>query len=243
MPITSKTKRPAKNTSNPHTLAIDLGGTGTKLVLLNDAGKAISSFEREETPHPATPKAVFALFAKMAKSVGDFDRIAIGFPGVVQNGKVKTAPHLHPKWVGLDLQSSLEKLLGKPARVGNDAVVQGFAAISGKGVEMVITLGTSMGSALYVNGQAIPNELGHHPFRNGHTYEDEVGESTLKKIGKKRWNKRVKKVIHQLDATFNYDHLYIGGGNAKKISFALPKNVHAIDNANGLYGALSLWKR
>jgi polyphosphate glucokinase len=224
------------------TLAVDVGGTGIKSVLLDSAGKAISEFDRVKTPHPATPKAVLAVIADMAKKVAPYDRIALGFPGVVRNGTVETAPHLDPSWVGVQLEEALQKLLGKPARVANDAVVQGFPAISGNGIEMIITLGTSMGSALYLGGRAVPMEMGHHPLRHGRTYEDEVGNDALEKVGKKRWNKRVQRVIEQLHNTFNYDRLFIGGGNAKKISFKLPKNVHVVDNADGLYGALALWK-
>ncbi len=233
---------PRESSSAKRTLAVDVGGTGIKSVLLDESGKPISEFVRIKTPHPATPKAVLAVILESAKSHVGFDRIALGFPGVVRRGVVETAPHLDPKWIGVDLEKELTRVLRKPARVANDAVVQGLAAISGKGIEMIITLGTSMGSALYVNGQAIPTEIGHHPFRHGRAYEDEVGNEALEKMGKKRWNKRVQRVIDQLRDTFNYDRLYIGGGNAKKITFDLPQNVHTVDNADGLYGAIALWK-
>jgi polyphosphate glucokinase len=238
----------AKNVGAPagakglRTLAIDVGGTGIKSVVLDENGKAVSEFRRLKTPQPAKPGAILNTIAELAKKSGNFDRIALGFPGVVRNGEVITAPHLHDKWIGVHLDAELHKLLGKPARVANDAAVQGFAAISGKGIEMVITLGTSMGSALYVDGHVIPNEMGHHPFRKGRTYEDEVGNNILQKVGPKRWNKKLGSVIDMLQKTFNYDRLYIGGGNAKNVSLKLPNNVSTIDNKDGLYGAISLWK-
>ncbi|MCU1283792.1 MAG: transcriptional regulator/sugar kinase [Acidobacteriales bacterium] len=225
------------------TLAIDVGGTGIKSVVLDGNGKAVSEFLRLETPHPATPKAILSTIADLAKRSAKFDRVALGFPGVVRNGEIVTAPHLHDKWIRVHLDKQLRKLLRKPARVANDAAVQGFAAISGEGIEMVITLGTSMGSALYVDGHVIPNEMGHHPFRNSKTYEDEVGNAVLENIGKKRWNKKLSAVIEMLEKTFNYDRLYIGGGNAKKITLKLPPNVRLIDNKDGLYGAIELWKK
>jgi polyphosphate glucokinase len=224
------------------TLAIDIGGTGVKAMLLDEKGKALTERVRVPTPKPATPKNVLGAIRTLAAQFGDFERVGAGFPGVVKNGIVMTAPHLEKKWVGVHFDDELQKALKKPARVANDAVVQGYPAISGKGIELVITLGTSMGSAIYANGNAVPMEMGHHPIRHGHAYEDEIGNDALKKYGKKKWNKHLKRVIALLDQTFNYDRLYIGGGNAKQISFKLAANVRVIDNADGLYGVMALWR-
>jgi polyphosphate glucokinase len=226
----------------PRTLAIDIGGTGVKAMLLDGAGKGLTERLRVKTPQPATPKNVMSAIKQLATQVGDFDRVGAGFPGVVSNGVVKTAPHLDKSWEGVRFDAELQKALKKPARVTNDAVVQGYHAITGRGIELVITLGTSMGSAIYVNGNAVPMEMGHHPLRHGHAYEDEVGNDALKKYGKKKWNKHVHRVINLLDRTFNYDRLYIGGGNAAEITFKLPKNVRIISNAEGLYGVIALWR-
>ena len=231
-----------KGTSSPRTLAIDIGGTGIKAMLLDAAGKPLTERLRVATPHPATPKNVLTAILTLSAQVGNFDRVGAGFPGVVKNGIVKTAPHLHKKWEGVRLDVELQRLLKKPARVANDAVVQGYPAITGRGIELVITLGTSMGSAIYANGNAVPMEMGHHPIRHGHAYEDEVGNDALKKYGRKKWNKHLLRVIDLLDRTFNYDRLYIGGGNAAQINFKLPKNAHVIDNADGLYGVIALWR-
>lgn len=235
---------PIKRTSlkSPRTLAVDIGGTGIKAMLLDASGKALTERVRVPTPKPATPKNILDAIRTLAKQFGDFDRVGAGFPGVVNNGLVKTAPHLDKKWVGVHFDVELQKALKKPARVANDAVVQGYPAITGKGIELVITLGTSMGSAIYANGNAVPMEMGHHPLRHGHAYEDEIGNDALKKYGVKKWNKHLKRVLAQLDQTFNYDRLYIGGGNAKQISFKLPANARVIDNADGLYGVLALWR-
>ena len=101
-------------------------------------------------------------------------------------------------------------------RVANDASVQGYGAVKGDGVELLLTLGTGMGSALFTDGKLCPGlELGHHPWRKK-TYEDYLGRRGLDKYGKKQWNKRLKEAIAQTEATFNWDHLYLGGGNTKK---------------------------
>ena len=95
--------------------------------------------------------------------------------------------------------------------------MQGYGAIRGRGLELVITLGTGFGSSLFINGTLVPGlELAHHPWRKGKTYEEFLGKKALASVGKKRWNKLVEKAIAQLEALFNYDHLYIGGGMRKR---------------------------
>jgi polyphosphate glucokinase len=229
------------------TLAVDIGGTGIKTMMLDEAGKPLGERLRDETPHPALPEAIVEIIGRQAQQHvaqhGEFDRVSVGFPGVVHNGVVSTAPNLGKEWAGFDLDTALTKTLGKPTRVLNDADVQGYAAIEREGVELVITLGTGMGSGLYVNGKLVPNlELAHHPYRKGRTYEEMLGNATLQKIGRKRWNRRVHRAIQQLDATFNYKTLFIGGGNSKKVEGQLPPNVKIIDNTAGLLGGIALWR-
>src|SRR5947209_4640538 len=194
---------PKASAKSPRTLAIDIGGTGVKAILLDTAGKPLIERLRVKTPQPATPANVLKAIRELANQAGDFDRIGAGFPGVVNNGVVKTAPHLHKKWEGVRFDVALQKAFGKPARVANDAVVQGYPAITGRGVELVITLGTSMGSAIYADGHAVPMEMGHHPLRHGHAYEDEVGNPALQRFGRKKWNKHVKRAIELLDRTLD----------------------------------------
>jgi polyphosphate glucokinase len=225
------------------TLALDVGGTGIKGCLLNPQGKPVSERLRYETPNPATPDAVLSLLDEIVSKLGSFDRASVGFPGVVKRGATLTAHNLNPKWVGFELQKVLTRRWKKPVRVANDAAVQGLAAIEGKGVEIVITLGTGFGSSLYIEGKLVPGlELAHHPWRKDKTYEDFLGRRGLQKYGRKRWNKLVAKAIPQIESLFNYDHLYIGGGNATKIDFDLPKHVTRIPNEDGLLGGVALWK-
>jgi polyphosphate glucokinase len=133
--------------------------------------------------------------------------------------------------------------LGRPVRVLNDAGVQGYGVIEGKGLEMVITLGTGMGCALYLDGRYIPNlELAHHPLRKDKTYEDYVGAKALHKVGKRKWNKHVLRVLEQVDPIWNPRRIYLGGGNAKHLSVPLPKHVSVTENVAGLLGGIALWK-
>ncbi len=231
-----------QNLQHPITLAIDIGGTGLKIMALDASAKPITQRLRTETPIKPTPLRVLNELEKLRAETPAFDRVSAGFPGVIKNGRTLTAANLHPEWVGFDLQGELEKQWGKPTRVANDAAVQGYGAIKGVGVELVLTLGTGMGSALFTRGRLAPGlELGHHPFRKGREYEDYLGRRGLKEHGPKKWNKLLQKAIDQTSRTFNWDSLYIGGGNAKLVSFPLPPNVSLVSNQDGLLGGIKLW--
>jgi len=225
------------------TLAIDIGGSGVKALLLDQQGKPLGERDRIKTPKPATPEAVMAVLEELAKNQSDFDRVSVGFPGIVRKGVIYTAVNLHPDWKEYDLATQLEKIVGKPVRVANDADLQGMGAISGQGVEMVITLGTGFGTALFTEGQLVPNiEIAHHRFRKGETYEEQLGRAALKKIGSKTWNSRLLKAINSLSRVLNYDQLYLGGGEVKHIEVELPENVTIVSNTLGLLGGIKLWQ-
>ncbi len=227
----------------PVTLTIDIGGTGLKMLALDAAGTALSERCRVSTPRPATPDAVISVLEGMVRDQPAFDRIAAGFPGVVVAGVVRTAPNLDGDWSGVPLADELARRFGKPARVANDADVQGLADIRGAGVEMVLTLGTGLGSALFLEGQLVPNlELGHHPFHGSKTYEDWVSNKALKKIGRKRWRHRVREVIEQIQPIWNPRAIYLGGGNSRLLRPGdLPEGVEICSNTAGLLGGLRLW--
>jgi polyphosphate glucokinase len=228
----------------PVTLAIDIGGSGLKAMLLDAAGKPVSERRRVVTPAVPTSQAVLVGLDELRKLMPDFDRVSLGFPGVVKRGVTILAVNLHPDWGNFPLQEKLAERWGTPVRVGNDADIAGYGAIQGKGVELVLTLGTGLGAALFTNGHLVPGlELGHHPWRKkGMTYEDYLGRRGLDKYGKARWNDFLEAAIHQTELLFNWDHLYLGGGNTKKILFKLAKNVTIVSNESGLLGGVYLWK-
>ncbi len=225
------------------TLAIDIGGSHLKAGILDAAGKMISGPARVVTPKPAKPAAVVAALVELAGPLGHFDRISIGFPGVVRAGAVLTAPNLGTKdWHGFPLAPTLAEKLGRPARMLNDATVQGLGVISGQGVECVLTMGTGMGFALYENGRLAPHlEMAQHPVKTGKTYDQYVGQAALKEIGRAHWLRRIRKVIGYIDTLVSYDTLYIGGGNARLIEPPLPDRVKLVDNEAGITGGVRLW--
>ncbi len=241
-PGKKKAGKPANRKRAPITLAVDIGGTGIKAQKLDQLGKPVSDRTRILTPAKATPKKVLAIIGKLAAIQGEFDRVSVGFPGVVKDGVVYTAANLDNGWRNFPLEAEIAKRLKRPARVANDADVQGLGSVSGHGVELVITLGTGFGSVIFVDGRRIHLELGHHPFHKGRTYEDELGVRALRKKGKKKWNKLLGEALGDLERTFNFDRMYIGGGNAKAITFKLPANVRIVSNEEGLLGGIKLWQ-
>ncbi|HEY2106032.1 MAG TPA: ROK family protein [Candidatus Binataceae bacterium] len=238
----SATEAPVSDSGMPRTLAVDIGGTGIKTIILDPDGKPLTERERIPTPPRATPKKVISIIEQMAHQQGEFDRVSVGFPGVVKDGKLLTAFNLGPGWAKLDFQKALSKQLMRPVRIANDADVQGLGAVSGKGIELVITLGTGVGSSLFVDGHRAHLEMGHHPFRKGGTYEDELGNAALKRKGAKKWNKHLLEAIAILRTVFNYDRLYIGGGNSKHIKAPLPPDIQIVSNLDGLLGGVMLWR-
>jgi polyphosphate glucokinase len=227
------------------TLAIDIGGTGIKAALLDDTGQVISDRERTATPpKPIAPDVLIHAIDEVVTPLGAFDRVSVGFPGYVRDGRVVTAPNLGTETLGgFDLQQALSDHWGKPVRVLNDADVQGFGAISGEGIEMVLTLGTGAGTAIFRDGEVMPHlELAHHPVSGKKTYDEYLGNVARRKKGKKAWNKRVAKIIGILREVVRFDHLYIGGGNATDLSLPLPHDVSVVPNTDGLTGGIKLWR-
>ncbi len=227
----------------PLTLAIDIGGTRLKAGVLNGAGSFVTGPARVDTPHPAGPEAVLAALAGLIETLGPFQRISIGFPGMVRGGTVRTAPNLDtPSWAGFALAEAAAARFGAPARLLNDATVQGLGVIEGSGLECVITLGTGFGFALFDDGRIAPHlEIGQHIARGKKTYDEYLGTHELGRIGTKRWNKRVERTIAALETLIGYDALLIGGGNAKHLELTLPWNARVVSNEAGITGGVRLW--
>jgi len=224
-------------------LSIDIGGSHIKATVLDPEGNTIKTYEKIQTPSPASPENLLDAIKTLIKDFPEYDHISAGFPGYLKNGTVYTAPNLGTDlWKKTDLQELLKKNLGKDAIVVNDADMQGMGVIGGKGFEMVITLGTGFGTALFNDGRLLPHlELAHLPIKKSKTYDEYLGDKAFHDIGSGRWNKRVKKVLGIFNTVFNYDFLYIGGGNSTKIDFKLDDNVKIVSNREGIKGGPRLW--
>lgn len=229
---------------NDKILSLDIGGSSIKATVLNEEGELLQDYAKVKTPDPATPENVLAAIKILVEGFNQYDKISVGFPGYIKKGVVYTAPNLGTdNWRMVNLNLLVRNALQKPVRVINDADMQGLAVAKGTGLEMMITLGTGFGTALLLDGNLMRHiELAHHPITKEHTYDTYVGDEALEREGKEKWNKRMKKIIEILKTVFNYDHLYIGGGNANKINFKLDENVEIVTNKEGIKGGARLWK-
>lgn len=226
------------------TLSIDVGGSYIKAAVLSADGQPVDEEWRVPTPNAITPDLLLDTIESLAKRSPPFDRVSIGFPGVVRDGVVLTAPNLgNEQFAGFHLERDVAVRLGKPVRACNDADMQGYGAIAGRGVEMVITLGTGFGSSIFMNGRLGPHlELAHHCFRGGRTYEEELGEPALRMVGADEWNTRLAAAIEVLRSLTHFDHLYVGGGNSRLVTLALPTDVSIVSNVAGVLGGVKLWE-
>lgn len=225
-------------------LAIDIGGSSIKTTILDKDGNLLTEYKKADTPQPANPKNVIKTIESLLKDTLSFDKISVGFPGYVKDGVVFTAPNLDKEsWADFNFEKALSDLFQKPTRVINDADMQGLGVVSGKGLEIMITLGTGFGTAFLKDGKLLPHiELAHHPINKGETYDQYLGEVAFQKKGVKKWNKHLKKVIAVLKVVFNYDRLYLGGGNASEINFELDDNIKIVTNKDAIDGGAFLWK-
>src|SRR5664280_527449 len=242
----------------PFTLAVDIGGTGLKASVLDATGAMVADRVKIPTPHPLPPDKLLSSLTKLVAPLPRADRASVGFPGMVREGLVLTAPphismvslpagaidhNVEKQWVRYDLAGALTREFGIPTKAANDADIQGAAVIRGEGLELVITLGTGFGTGLFYKGQLLPHlEIAHQPFRKGQEYDEQLGEAARREIGEDRWNKRVVKAIANMRALTSFDHLYIGGGNSRRVlRHHLPDDVTVVDNTAGILGGIRLW--
>ena len=214
--VPARRRRRSATPVGPLTLAIDIGGTGLKASVLDAQGAMVADRVVVKTTYPCPPAKLVDDLAALVAPLPTADRISAGFPGMVRKGRVLSAPHfvtdagpgtkvddeLVAQWDHFDLAGALSKRLGKPTRVANDADLQGAAVVSGKGLELVITLGTGVGTALFYDGRLLPHlEFAHTPFRKGETYNEQLGDAARKEVGNGRWNKRVRRAVDTLRAS------------------------------------------
>jgi len=188
-----------KSTSCRTILAIDVGGSHVKVMTNRDRTKR----EFASGPHLSAK----AMVKKVKKLTGDwaYDAISVGYPGPVIRNRPLAEPHnLGRGWAGFDF----EKAFGRPTRVVNDALMQVLGSYEG-GRVLFLGLGTGLGSAMIIDGVLEPLELGHLPYRKGRTFEDYVGVVGLKRLGLKKWKRRVADVVKDLAAALEPDYVVL----------------------------------
>lgn len=233
-------RRAARRAEPPTTLAVDIGGSGVKGTVVDASGRPIANRQRVPTPRPCTPARLVAATLALVRKLPEFDRASIGFPGVVHAGLVYTAPNLgNDAFRRFDAAAAFEQRLGVPVRVINDADMHGLGVIRGQGVEVVLTLGSGVGAALFLDGRVGP-QLGFVPVKKGEAIDD-LGKAGLDRLGVSKWSKRVDRLIGSLRELTSFDHLYVGGGNADRLELDLAHDVSIVSNHAALLGSIRVW--
>ncbi|GHG45841.1 hypothetical protein GCM10011331_05520 [Flavimobilis marinus] len=242
------------------TLSVDCGGTGIKAGVLDAAGTSHAPPVRVPTPYPLPPERLIEAITELARDLPATTRASVGLPGMVRHGVVVRTPHyvtrsgprsrvdpaLAQAWAGFDLRAALQRALDMPVLVVNDAELHGAGVIAGTGLELVLTLGTGLGSAHFDGGRLAPHlELSHAPVRRGTTYDQYLGEPERRRLGDGLWSRRVLRAVEGLAPVFCWDRLYLGGGNARRLTAPvverLGQEVVVVPNSAALVGGARAW--
>ena len=207
-------------------MGFDIGGTGIKAAIINvETGQLLTEKMRELTPQPADPKSVAN---KIKEMLGKFDYegpVGVGFPAIIHHGVAKSAANIDKKWINVNIEDLLTEKTGMPFYAANDADVAGLAEVKfgsadSAGTVIVLTIGTGIGSGMFLDGKLVPNtEFGHLYFKNG-IYEHYISNVTRKKedLSWDEWGKRFNGYLEHLETLFSPDLFVLGGGASKKFN-------------------------
>jgi len=211
-------------------LVVDVGGTHVKM---------LASGQKEPRKFESGPSLTAAKMVKLVKAATrdwSYDRVSVGYPGPIINGRPLREPHnLGGGWVAFDFA----KAFGHPVKVINDASMQALGSYKGKRM-LFLGLGTGLGSAMIVDGVLQPMELAHLPYKKEKTYEDYLGLRGLARPGKKKWARHMAKGVETLKSALDADYVVIGGGNSKKLK-TIPPGAILGSNENAFLGGFRLW--
>jgi polyphosphate glucokinase len=242
------------------TLAVDCGGSGIKASVLDDAGTMRAERVRLPTPYPLPPERFLGCLQQVAGTLPTADRLTVGIPGMVRHGVVLATPHyvtrsgprskvdpaLLAAWSGYDAAAAIRERFELPVLVLNDAEVHGAGSVAGSGFELVLTLGTGLGAALFDAGRLAPHlELSHATVRRGTTYDAWIGDHVRRERGDAPWSRRVRTMVTELRPVFRWDRLYLGGGNARRLQpddlARMGDDVVVVPNSAALVGGVRAW--
>jgi ROK family len=211
-------------------LVIDIGGTHVKLMISRAKKRKFKSGPK------LTPREMVKQI-KVEIERWKYDVISIGFPSPVRDGRILYEPkHLGKGWVGFNL----EKALGKPVRIVNDAALQALGSYHG-GRMLFLGLGTGLGSTLVLRHMVFPLELGDLPYCDDRIIEDFLGKPGIAELGEEEWERLVIGAVAQLKKSFIADYVILGGGSTKKLS-ELPEGAEQGHNRNAYLGGVRLWQ-
>ena len=242
------------------TLSVDCGGGGIKASVLDSEGAIVSRAVRTATPYPLPPATLVETIASLAGRLPTADRVTVGMPGMIRHGVVIATPHyitrdgprskvlpeLVEAWSRFNMARAVGERLDLPALVLNDAEVAGAGVVTGRGLEMIVTLGTGLGNAVFDNGVLAPHvEVSQGPIRWGLSYDDYIGEHERLRLGDAHWSRRVRRVVDGLRPMYLWDRLYLGGGNSRRITALqlsrMGDDVVVVPNEAGMTGGARCW--
>jgi predicted NBD/HSP70 family sugar kinase len=211
-------------------LVIDIGGSNVKIL-------ATGAQERIKIPSgPEFTPAQMVDLVKEFSSIWEYDKISMGFPGVVKNNKLVSEPvNLGGGWSTFDYQ----KAFGKPIKIVNDAAMQAVGNYEGKKL-LFLGLGTGLGTAMIINHTIVPIEGGHLPYKKS-TFETYINKTYLQRKGSKKWEKHVLKTVDIFTDAFQPEDVVIGGGNSKLLT-QVPEGCRLGTNQNAFIGGFRLWE-
>ncbi len=243
-----------KTKTQPHVFGIDVGGSGVKGGVVDlSKGKLVTDRHRIPTPQPATPKAVAAVTRQLVDHFSWGGAVGVAIPAIVRHGVVHSAANIDKSWMGVDAVKRFSKALDRPTRVLNDADAAGLAELHygeakayADGVVILLTFGTGIGSAIFVEGELLPNsELGHLELRGDDA--EHWASAKAREDGKlswKAWAARVNEYLNHLEFLFSPDAFIIGGGVSRRSQQFFPYlNTSAriiaaeLENRAGVVGA------
>ena len=243
------------------TLSIDCGGLFLKSCVLDESGTMHAAPTRVQTPYPLSTARFLDTVEEIAHSLPKAQRATVGLPGMIRNGVVVATPHyindagphtrmnpeLKEQWWGFDAEAAVTQRLGIPSKVLNDAEVHGAGVVTGSGLEIVITLGTGLGFAVFHGGKLSPHfELSHATVRRNTTYDTWIGDRERRRMGNTFWSRRVRLMVSELRPVFLWDRLYIGGGNSHSIQqrdlALMGDDVVIVPNSAGVAGGVRAWQ-
>lgn len=243
-----------------HTLAIDCGGSGIKGSVLDQAGAMVAERVRIPTPYPLPPDRFVETLVALAAALPPAERVTVGMPGMIRHGVVVATPHYVTKrgprskrvpelvesWYGFDARTVIAEAFDRPVLVLNDAEVHGAGVVGGDGLEVVWTLGTGLGCAVFDRGRLAPHlEMSHAPVRRDVTFDTFIGDRDRRRLGNPRWSRRVATTVELLRPVFRWDVLYLGGGNAKRVTADrladMGADVVVVPNSAGILGGVRAW--
>lgn len=223
------------------TLCVEVWGPRITSSLLTARGESKSDRHSTRVQRASHPDKVLDAIVQLASKYKNFERVAVGFPGVVREGIITRSP-LGSAWKDYPLSRQLQVKLECLVKVASVFDIKGLSVIEGEGVELVLTLDAEFGSALFLDGRMVPNfSLGPHPFRKKHSYEDYVGAAALKAVGVKAWSKRVLRTLDLVGPMLNPRMIYLTGAHAKRLKTDLPPGVSIVQSPASFLGSDRLW--